>query len=238
MVGDFLNMLINILNTITKTTISFAVILFLTRILGKKQMSHLTFFNYITGITIGSIAANMILESNTYFINGIVSLLWWFLLTFLIGFISLKSPKLRIILDGEPTIVIKKGEIIEKSLYSMRLNMDDLSMMLRNKDIFSIKDVDYAILEPDGKLSVLKKQDQQSVTKKDMQIIILSPTYFPTELIVDGKLIKRNLQELNLTEKWLNTHLKNSGVNSIKEIFYAELQSDGTIYVKKKSDLC
>lgn len=238
MVGDFLNMLINILNTITKTTISFAVILFLTRILGKKQMSHLTFFNYITGITIGSIAANMILESNTYFINGIVSLLWWFLLTFLIGFISLKSPKLRIILDGEPTIVIKKGEIIEKSLYSMRLNMDDLSMMLRNKDIFSIKDVDYAILEPDGKLSVLKKQDQQSVTKKDMQIIILSPTYFPTELIVDGKLIKRNLQELNLTEKWLNTHLKNSGVNSIKEIFYAELQSDGTIYIKKKSDLC
>lgn len=231
-------MLINILNTITKTTISFAVILFLTRILGKKQMSHLTFFNYITGITIGSIAANMILESNTYFINGIVSLLWWFLLTFLIGFISLKSPKLRIILDGEPTIVIKKGEIIEKSLYSMRLNMDDLSMMLRNKDIFSIKDVDYAILEPDGKLSVLKKQDQQSVTKKDMQIITISPTYFPTELVVDGKLIKRNLQELNLTEKWLNTHLKNSGVNSIKEIFYAELQSDGTIYIKKKSDLC
>lgn len=238
MVGDFLNMITDILNTTIKTTISFAVILFLTRILGKKQMSHLTFFNYITGITIGSIVANMILESNAHFINGIVSLLWWFLLTFLIGFISLKSPKLRIILDGEPTIVIKKGEIIEKSLYSMRLNMDDLSMMLRNKDIFSIKDVDYAILEPDGKLSVLKKQDQQSVTKKDMQIITLSPTYFPTELVVDGKLIKRNLQELNLTEKWLNTHLKNSGVNSIKEIFYAELQSDGTIYIKKKSDLC
>lgn len=200
-------------------------------------MSHLTFFNYITGITLGSIAANMILESTTYFVNGIVSLLWWFLLTSLTGFIALKSPKLRVILDGEPTIVIKKGEIIEKALYSMRLNVDDLSMMLRNKDIFSIKDVDYAILEPDGKLSVLKKQEQQSVTKKDMQILTLSPIYFPTELVVDGKLIKHNLEELNLTEKWLNTQLKNSGVNSIKDIFYAELQSDGTIYIKKKSNL-
>ncbi|MCY6960355.1 YetF domain-containing protein [Clostridium brassicae] len=227
-------MIIEIFNTIVKTTIAFSISLLIARILGKKQMSHSTFFNYITGITIGSIVANMTLESNTYFIKGVVSLLCWCLLTSIIGFICLKSVKLRVILDGEPTIIIKKGEIIEKALYSTQLNLDDLSMMLRNKDIFSIKEVEYAILEPDGKLSVLKKQEEKEVTKKDMSIVTTSHMYIPTELVVDGKLLEHNLKELNLTKEWLYTQLKNSGINSIKQAFYIEIQSDGTLYIQKK----
>ncbi|CAH2214583.1 YetF domain-containing protein [Tepidibacter aestuarii] len=222
------------LDIILRTIISFMVLLLLTRILGKKQLSQLTFFNYITGITLGSIAANFSAQSNISLINGIVSLICWTFLTIFIDYISLKFPKARVVLDGEPTIVIKKGKILNERLAEMRINMDDLSMMLRNDGIFSISEVEYAILEPDGKLSVLKKVDYQEVTKKDMTIKVTKPMYIPSEIIVDGKLINKNLKELNINHEWLYQQLKEAGINRIDEVFYAEIKSDGTIYIDKK----
>lgn len=144
---------------ILETIITFLVLLLYTRLLGKKQMSHLTFFNYITGITIGSIAANMVMLDTRSFYKELTSLTIWCLLTELVSWIALKSPKLRKSLDGKPTIVIKDGIIDKKALGSLRLNTDDLTMLLREKDIFNIAEVNYAILEPHGRLSVLKKEN-------------------------------------------------------------------------------
>lgn len=141
---------------ILRSTVSFFVLLALARILGKKQLSHLTFFNYVTGITIGSIAADIAGESESHFFNGLIGLIWWSILTILVGYIGLKSSTARILFDGQPTIVIKVGKILKEALQGTRLNLDDLSMMLRERDIFSIQDVHNAILEPNGKLSVLK----------------------------------------------------------------------------------
>ncbi|GED70889.1 hypothetical protein BRE01_45910 [Brevibacillus reuszeri] len=141
-----------------KTLCGFVVILLLTRMLGKKQLSNVTFFTYVTGITIGSLTASMVIEPDTNFFEGLVSLALWAILTVLVEFLSLKSSKARVLLDGQPTLVIKKGEILEEALAQCRLNMDDLSMMLRKEDVFSIKDVAYAILEPNGQLSVMKKK--------------------------------------------------------------------------------
>ncbi|GAA0076672.1 DUF421 domain-containing protein [Clostridium sp. CTA-5] len=218
----------NIYHSLFKTTLIFMVLLFLTRILGKKQMSHLTFFNYVTGITIGSIAANMINDSNTNFFNDFLSLIWWCILTIFFGYIGLKSGTLRSILDGQPTILIKK------SLKSNQINMDDLSMLLRKEGIFSILEVDYAILEPNGNLSVLKKQPQQQITKKDMKISTSNINYIPSEIIVDGKIIKHNLLEINLTEEELKKQLRHYNINSVKDVFYAEIQTDGTFFIDKK----
>jgi uncharacterized membrane protein YcaP (DUF421 family) len=117
-----------------------------------------------------------------------------------------------LILDGQPTILIKNGQILEKAMAGASLNMDDLSMLLREKDIFSTKEVDYAILEPDGKLSVLKKVNQQNIIKKDLHITTVKPLYMPAEIIVDGKVVTRNLSKLNLSKSWLNTQLHQSGV--------------------------
>jgi uncharacterized membrane protein YcaP (DUF421 family) len=102
---------INILYSLTRITLIFLVLLILTRILGKKQMSHLTFFNYITGITIGSISANMIHELDESFIEDLISLIWWCSLTLLVEYIGLKFGRLRQLIDGQPTILIKKGKI-------------------------------------------------------------------------------------------------------------------------------
>lgn len=221
-----------------RTITSFVFLLILTRFLGKKQISHITLFNYITGITFGSIAASTAVDTQISMKNGLIGLIIWTILTFLVGKLSLEFPKIRVLLDGEPTIVIKKGRILEEAMKSMHLNMDDLSMLLREKDIFSISEVDYAILEPHGRLSVLKKVENEHVTKKDMKLSTDPRIYMPTEVIVDGQIVTKNLVDLNLSVKWLEKELRKTGLalSQLNQIFYAELQSDGKIHVDKRSD--
>ncbi|MFD0711220.1 DUF421 domain-containing protein [Paenibacillus sp. GCM10027626] len=218
---------------ILRSTVTFIILLVIARLLGKKQLSQLTFFNYITGITIGSIAADIAGKSKVPFFNGLASIVWWSLLSILIEYIGLKSSKLRILLDGEPTIVIKNGKILRKSLYRSRLNLDDLSMLLREKDVFSMQDVDYAVLEPDGKLSILKKESQQTVTKEDLKIKPAQAKYMPSEIISDGKIVFKNILELNLSEEWLMNELHKNGFKSVDEVFYAEVQKGGSLFISK-----
>ena len=225
----------SITEVLGKVVISFAVLLLMTRIMGKRQIGQLTYFNYITGITIGAVAAAITIDPRIEMADGLVSLIGWSLLTYLISYLNLKSPKARIILDDQPTILIKNGMILEKAMASVRLNIDDLSMLLREKNIFSTNEVDYAILEPNGQLSVLKKVEQQTVTKKDLHIATIKPLYIPTKVVVEGKINLTNLSELNLTQNWLEKQLQQSGVN-LQDVFYAELQSDGTLYIDKRQE--
>jgi uncharacterized membrane protein YcaP (DUF421 family) len=221
---------------ILRTTFAFIVLLILARFMGKKQISQLTFFHYVTGITIGSIAADIAGESRTPFLNGIISMIWWAVLTMLMSYIAFKSKKARIILDDQPTIVVYEGKIVEASLKKLRLHLNDLGMMLREQSIFSIKDLHYAILETNGQLSVLKKAGLEAATKKDVNASSQVPKYIPTEVIAEGKISKRNLTELNLTEEWLYEQLKKKGIGNVESIFYAEVQTDGSLHVDMKSE--
>lgn len=218
---------------IPRTVLAFFVLLILTRLLGKKQLSHLTFFNYITGITFGNIAAELASDKTVKTIEGLVSLILWTTLTISVEFISSKSSKIRKILNGEPTIVIKKGKIQQKVMTRMRLSVDHLMTMLRNGDVFSLKDVDYAIIETNGKLSIFKKQEQQAVTKQDMNISKIKASHIPTEIIIEGKIIKKNLLEYNLSYQWVYQELRKVGINSVSEVLYAELESDGKLFLDK-----
>ncbi|MGE6609742.1 DUF421 domain-containing protein [Peribacillus sp. NPDC076916] len=223
----------SIIEVLSRVVAAFVVLLLITRIMGKKQVSQLTYFNYITGITIGAVAASITIDTSIDMVDAFVSLIGWSVLTILVSFINLKSPKARIILDGEPTIVIKDGKILENALKGERLNMDDLSMLLREQSIFSMQEVNYSVLEPNGQLSVLKKVDSQSVSKKD--ITYVKPLYIPTEIIVDGKIVPHNLSKLSLNQNWLETQLQQFGVCP-QDVFYAEIQSDGTLYIDKRQD--
>lgn len=224
-----------ILTTTIRTLIGFSVLLFLTRILGKKQLSQMTFFTYITGIALGNIAGDMVVHRDIKLIDGVTGLTLWATFTLAIEYISLKSAKARILLDGEPTIIIKQGKINEKAMKSAKLNMDDLTMLLRIQNIFSISEVDYAILEPNGQLSVLKKVEYENITQKAAGLTPSPRLYLPTELVVDGRIVLKNLKELNISEDWLMNELKRTGISRIAETFYAELQSDGTLFAEKKS---
>lgn len=220
-----------IYETLLSTTAAFIVLLILTRLLGKKQMSQLTFFNYITGITIGSIAANIVTLEGKHFFQTISSLVWWCLLTYIVDVFILKIPKTRVILDGEPSILIKRGKIQYDILKKVRLDIDNMLIMMREKDVFSVTDIDYAIFEPNGELTIFKKAEKQNTVKEDLNIISNKQFYVPTQIIIYGIIIKNNLKELNLTYDWVYDQLNNNGVDKIADVLYAELQPDGSLYI-------
>ncbi|WP_445683697.1 YetF domain-containing protein [Sporosarcina sp. FSL K6-3457] len=217
--------------TLLRTTLAFIVLLIMARVMGKKQISQLTFFHYVTGITIGSIAAEIAGQNETPFVDGVIAMIWWALLTLLMSYIALKSKKARILLDDKPTIVMFEGKIIEEAMKKSRLHLNDLNMMLREQSIFSIKDVHFAILETNGNLSVLKKAGQEPATKKDVNAPAPEPKYIPSEIISDGEIIKKNLTELNLTEEWVYAQLKKQGIGKVEQVFYAEIQMDGSLHI-------
>ena len=219
-----------------RTTFAFIILMILARLMGKKQISQLTFFHYVTGITIGSIAAEISAQSETPFLNGAVAMIWWAILTVLVNLITIKSKKARILFDDQPTIIIHRGKISEQGMKKARLTLNDLNMMLREQSIFTVTDVNYAILETNGQLSVMKKAAQEAATRKDVKASGKEPKYIPTEIISDGKLIKENLTELSLTEEWVYEELKKNGIGKVDQVYYAEITGDGNLHIDLRTE--
>jgi uncharacterized membrane protein YcaP (DUF421 family) len=217
--------------------LSFLSLLILTKIMGRKEISQMTFFNFVSAITIGTIGGALITDPNFTISEGIFSLVVWSLLTIVLGFIDIKSKPIRKFIEGEPLIVIKNGQIMEKALRKVRLDVDALNAMLREKEVFSLDDVEYAIFESDGKLSVMKKEGKQNVTKSDINLQPKENKYiYHMGIISDGKVNDDNLSKLKLDQQWLDSQLQQAGIQSISDVFYAELQQDGTLYIDKKDD--
>lgn len=223
------------IGTAFRTAVAFAGILVYARILGKQQMSQMTFYDYVTGITFGSIAAAITVEPN----NKLWLLVWaltiFALLDYFSGVVTEKSRPLRKIVEGEPTILIHNGKIMEHNMAKTRYNMENLLMQLREKDVFDISDVEFAIAETDGILSVLKKSPKRPATPQDLGIATAYEGV-PSELIVDGKVVYQNLKQNNLDEQWLINQLKSKGYNSPQEIMYASLDVQGNIYIDERKD--
>ncbi|AIF44841.1 DUF421 domain-containing protein [Virgibacillus sp. SK37] len=224
---------------VLRICLSFLLLFTLTRIMGRKEISQMTFFNFVSAIAIGSIAAILATNQNFSMLNGFIALTGWAGFTLGMGYIDIKSQKARKFTTGIPEIVIKDGKIMEEALRRKRLDNDSLQALLRQKNIFSMKEVDYAIFETSGKLSVMKKENKQPATKSDVnQLAANLPKVYPiaTEVISDGELNETNLKKLNLDTNWLNAQLKQAGITSLSEVFYAEVQSDGTLYLDNKRD--
>lgn len=207
---------LNLVEMLLRSSFAFFAILLLARIIGKKQLSQLTFFHYVTGITFGSIAAEVSTQVTTPFLDGLVSLIWWSVLTLLVSFISLKSKKARVLFDDKPIIVIENGVILNDHLKKARLHPDELAMLLREQSIFSFDEVLHAVFETNGELSVLKKPLARTATKEDVHVAAPAPQYLPTELVSDGKIIIENLTQLQLTEEWLLKKLAKKNIYDIE----------------------
>lgn len=220
---------------VIRSVISFIVLHALTRLMGKRQISHLTFFDYIVGITIGSIAADMAVDQNVKILNGITSLIIWGLFPIILAWIGLKSRTFQQIMDGKPTIVIKNGEILEKSMKKVLLTVDELMLLLREQSVFKVSDVEMAILETNGQLSVLKKTSQQPVTPQMLKML-LKQEKAPTLIIVDGQILHKNLTELGYSEDWLMKEIQKQGAATINDVFLAQVSSDGNLYVDLYED--
>lgn len=226
---------LNLGEMLIRSTCAFIAILVLTRIIGKKQLSQLTFFHYVTGITFGSIAAEISAQVETPFLDGLVSLIWWTALTLFVSFLSLKSKKARVLFDDKPMILIQSGIILNENLKKSRLHTDELTMMLREQSIFSLDEVLYAVFETNGELSVMKRPLMRSATKEDAKVAAPAPQFFPTELISDGKIIVENLNELHLTEDWLLKKLAKKNIHAVEDVYYAQVLENGSLYISIKN---
>lgn len=221
-------------STILQSFISVAILYSLTRIMGKKQMSHLTFFNYVAGISIGSIAASFAVDPLVDYARGITALLVYAIFPITLSYISMKSYKGRKLLDGTPMILIQNGNIIEGNLKKTKLNVNDLLEECRLKNAFNISEIEFAILETSGELSLMLKPPFQPVTPLDMNI----PTSYKglfTNLIIDGMVMDEHLLILGKDRNWLMGELGRQNVTNAEDVLLACVDALGqmNVYLKR-----
>lgn len=223
----------NYLYVFIKSVATFLILLILARLMGRKQLSQITFFDYIVGITIGSIAGSGIIDRDISMYDTIIALLVWSILPIIIGNINLKSIRTRKLIESDPVIIIQNGVVNEKNMKKVRYNIGDLLMQLREKGIFELSEVEFALLEAHGKLSVLKNSQSREVTLKDLNIQV--PYKGMTiEVILDGAILNHNLSIINKDEAWLINELKNRNINDVNHIIYAGYTSEGSLEVVKR----
>ncbi|MCS0674125.1 DUF421 domain-containing protein [Cytobacillus firmus] len=211
-------------------SILFAGVLFaITKLIGKKQISELSFFEYVSGITIGSIAGEIIMGLDNHWASGILSILIFGLVTLFADILSLKSKSFRDFFEGKGTIFIKDGKILEDNLKKERYSIDDLSSLLRQKNVFKTADVEFAVLEPRGDLSIMLKKENQPLTPKDLQLN-LPQEKEPQTVIMDGKILNDPLAESGKTRKWLDMEIEKLGL-TIDNIFFGQIDSYGELTV-------
>ncbi|MDQ0268323.1 DUF421 domain-containing protein [Cytobacillus purgationiresistens] len=220
---------------LVRSIIAFGTLLIFTRFLGKQQVSQITFFDYILGITIGSIAANLSSDITTDAWPYWVALFGWTIMVLIMQKVAVRWRQASVYIDGEPVIVIMNGEIMDEVMKKLRFRISDLQEQLREKGVFDIKEVQYAVVEKDGQLSILKKADNLPVTPSDMKI---KATYrgMGTELIYDGVLVENNLKQVNKDQLWLQGQLEAKGYKDITEVFLAVIDATGELFLDGYKD--
>lgn len=222
--------------TIVRSMIAFLTLLLFTRILGKQQVGQLSAFEYVSGITIGSIAASLSVDLATKPLPQFIGLATWVILVFGLQFIAIKHRWFSKVIDDQPTIVVQNGKILEQNLKKIRYRYDDLMSHLRDKNIFDITHVEYALLEPNGKLTVLKKGEYEPITLSDFNKEA-PENGLATEVIIDGIIIDQNLKNHNKSKEWLFEQIRAKGIHNIEEIDYASILPNGELYIDKFNDL-
>lgn len=227
--------MLDLLYQFLQTALAFFGILIFTRLIGKQQISQLTYYDYINGITIGSIAATIATDERSKMWAHFFDLTVFTALAIGISFVVILNRPIRKLLDGTPTLVVHNGKILEDNMRRMRYNLDDLLMQLREKNMFNMQDVEYAILETNGELSVVPKSQKRPLTPQDLNI----PSQYEgleSALIIDGEIIHKNLRQYNLDENWLKNELQKQGITDIKKVSYTALDSSGKIYFDVHDD--
>lgn len=217
-----------------RSIVSLIVLFLITKLLGKKQVSQMSVFDYVIGISIGNFAADIIISIETPFINGVLAMIIFGIVAYLISYFSIKSIIIRRIFMGTPTILIDKGKIIEKNLRKVKFDINDLLEQCRINNYFDINEIEYAVLEVNGTLSVLPKGENKNITIKDMNLIP-SKQGLCANLIIDTKIMHTNLNNINKTEKWLKNQLKIKGYKDTSNILLATLDINEKLIVYEKN---
>ena len=211
------------------------IILFaITKWLGKRQISQLSFFEYIAGMTIGDIAAQVSTGLDSKFFHGVFAILIFAVVPFFTGIFSLKNKTARDFFEGKSTVLIKDGKILEDNLKKEKYTSDELLELLRGKNAFSVADVEFAVLEPSGELNVLLKKDRQPLTAKDISLKVPNEKE-PQTVIMDGNVLDEPLSASGHNRAWLHSELEKLGV-VIENVFLGQVDSYGQLTIDIYND--
>lgn len=224
----------NFLEVVYRTFLSALTLFLLARAMGRKQIGELNTFDYIIGITIGSIASEMTVNSDVSLINCIVAMAVLSLIGILISYGTTKSMFLRRFFTGCPIILIENGKIIEKGLNKARFDINDLLQECRINGYFDISEIAYAVMEANGRISFLLKSKYTPVTLSDMKIKA-SKKGLCVNLIIDGNIMMEHLKNINKDSAWLLTRLENMGYSDYSNILLASCDTKEQITVYLKS---
>ncbi|WP_236785051.1 DUF421 domain-containing protein [Alteribacter salitolerans] len=200
---------------------AYTILLIINNMLGKQTLSQMTNHDFITSIMMGAIAANLAFDTQVSYWHSFIALLIIGGIGYSTTYLSMKNRGVRKWFSGSPSVFIENGKILESNMKKQKYNMDSLNQSLREKNIFNIEEVKYAVLEPDGHLSVMRKEKGANL--------------FPVELIMDGKIVEKNLRDIKLSEDWLIKEVSRRGY-AVNDVFYCVRGPDGTLAFDYKDD--
>ena len=215
---------------------SLLALFILTKIMGNKEMSQLSMFDYIIGITIGSIAAEMSTALESDFMQPLLAMIIYALASVVISFVSYKSLKINRFLTGPSLILLDNGEIYRNNLKKAKLDITEFLMQCRTSGYFNLSDIQTAILEPNGKISFLPKAEKRPATPSDMNISVPVDRVV-VNVVLDGIVLKENLYHTGNDELWLEKQLVSQGIQNVDDIYLATCDCNNSLSVYLKKDL-
>ncbi|PZD97549.1 hypothetical protein DNH61_01350 [Paenibacillus sambharensis] len=216
---------------LVRALISFIFLFILTRLSGKKQLAQFSYFDYIVGITVGNFAASMVLEPETSLVDGLVAVTVWGTLPIFLSLMSRKHSVLLKLLESSPTVLIENGKFLTDGLIKENLTAQNVMLLLRKNGNFKLEDIELAVFETSGDLSILPRSSAAPVVVSDFNPMPMAAPR-PRVLVVEGHILKDTLNELGLTTAWLEQEIKKQGADSVREVLVAQLKTDGTLYTE------
>lgn len=207
---------------------SILILFLLTKLMGSKQISQLTTFDYITGITIGSIAAEMAIADDVDFLEPMTAMLIYGLAAAFLSLVTNKSIRLRKIISGQALLIFDDGKIYKKNLAKAKLDAAEFLSLCRSQGYFDLSELSSVYLEPNGKLSVLPRAAYKPISANELGIKLMDEKA-PRVIIQDGRIINDNLKQCGKNLAWLNKKLSEQGISSVREVFLATVDSNNKL---------
>ena len=226
---------LHIFGFLLRGIIAFIFLIIIVRLMGPVEVGEITTIDFVVAITIGSIASAALVDSQVHFGSSLLNMALWGFLSITLNYLGIRVPNIRRVIVGSPLVIIKNGKIREKNLFRAKLNFDDLMSALRLKGIALLEDVEFAVLEPNGEISVIKKSQKESITPEDLKMVVEQQGY-PAIVVLHGKIMRRNLQHRGYSENWLKEKLSEMGIENPEAVALAQLDTNGKLYIDLYDD--
>lgn len=223
-----------LLDVTFRSLLSLITLFFVTKLIGKKQVSELSLFDYVIGITIGNFAAEMTINLESQEVNGILAVIIFGLVAYIVSKLTMKSIRIRRFFIGVPTMIIQNGKILYEPMRKMKMDINDLLEQCRMNGYFDISEIEYAILEASGDLSILPKSEYRPVNPSDMSLKV-KKAGLVSNIVIDGKIMYHNLENVHKDSEWLMKQLKIKGYKDLSDILLVTLDNEEKLVIYEKN---